>query len=946
MKKTQIKDGLRNIWKQKVSFLSVIIITMIGVAAFLGIDYTAASLYNNGTAQYDRLHFRDVEVVSTLLLTEQDLADIKNTEGVADAEGVYAVSAKASFGDESGDVTAVSLTERFNRPDVIEGKLPERDDECAVEQKLAAALGLRVGDTVDLRVAGTAASYLTGDAFVVTGIVVHPDHLNNIVPDVPYLLVRPTAFDAEALGGCFMKAEIALKKPAGLDRFSKKYQKLTQAVTARLQDELAPAALARRQTDMQTQLTDGYAQLEAAKATIRDTVKTAFTAAFPNDAAAGLMQWAEVRVPDLDDARETARYLWITENTRIDLASPLADYFRAVIEAQSVPDELLVALYEAVLNQVAPQDGLGHYYMDAICTALINEAEEAADGYRQLADACALWDEGHERYLTATEDPGRWFVFDGGGNASFVQLQTACGNFEKLKVTFSLLFVVVGALVIFATVGKMVEEQRRQVGTTKALGFFNREIFMKYLGFGVLGTTIGAGLGIAAARFGIAPIMIRGFDHYYEVDMSRISMTLLPTVIVFFAGALLAFLAIAFATLKMLREPAIRLMQPKMPGAKKKAAKRGGRTLPLYSRLILLNMRTDLKRVVVTIVSVAGCCALIVTGLTLRHAVRGCVERQYNDIVDYDICVRFDPEAGTQAAFEDALEAAGATGATLFDANVTYTIQNLQAAELYCGDIRTIQEFYHLTDVKTGKPCAPTDRGVLIQRRLAEIYDLDAGSTFDIALGGTKTATVRVAGVYENYIGRAIIMSPVYYQTLYGEACRPNACFVRLNGADGDALQKTLAGIEGYQSVTAADAERSVIESSTVMLETVVALFIFIAAVMAGVVQLNLTNMYVTQKKRELSIMRVNGFTTREVILYLLRETFFTTAAGIVLGIGVGVGIGYNIIRTLEQAFLQFDRSVSPIAWLCGAALTVLFTVIVNAVALRRVRYLKLTDAA
>jgi ABC-type antimicrobial peptide transport system permease subunit len=125
-----------------------------------------------------------------------------------------------------------------------------------------------------------------------------------------------------------------------------------------------------------------------------------------------------------------------------------------------------------------------------------------------------------------------------------------------------------------------------------------------------------------------------------------------------------------------------------------------------------------------------------------------------------------------------------------------------------------------------------------------------------------------------------------------------------------------------------------------------VALFVFMAAVMAGIVLMNLTNIYVLQKKRELTIMRVNGFTVKEVVGYLLRETLLTTALGILLGLAVGSGIAYRICRTMDQPFLQFVRDPSVPAWITGAVLTVLFTAVVNYVALRPVKDLKLTDLA
>ena len=135
-------------------------------------------------------------------------------------------------------------------------------------------------------------------------------------------------------------------------------------------------------------------------------------------------------------------------------------------------------------------------------------------------------------------------------------------------------------------------------------------------------------------------------------------------------------------------------------------------------------------------------------------------------------------------------------------------------------------------------------------------------------------------------------------------------------------------------------------DAATSVINAIVILFIFMAAVMAGVVLTNLTNIYIMQKKRELTIMRINGFTVKEVIGYCTRETVLTTLTGIVLGIALGAGIAYRIVRSMEQAFLRFDRSVSLKAWLFGALITALFAIIINVIVLRKVKNLKLTDLA
>ena len=1128
MKKTQIKDILRNIRKQMVSFISVIVIAMLGVAVFLGLDYSAAGMTRNGSAFFQSQNFRDIEMVSTLLFTQQDLAEIRSTEGVADAEAVFQVAGKASSGGDRRDVNVISLTERINRPRLVEGRLPETETECAVEKKLADEMGWTLGDEITVQdAAGETVQYLGGERFTLVGIADHPDHGNTLVTDTCYVIVTPAAFDAAALDGGCMKVEVAVEKAADIDRYSKEYTAAVAAVQERL-EALAQTGEARRDAAVQTQaqtelesgrqeladaqaeleaarqeLDDGWAalsegeqklqdaqaeleaaqqelldgeaeladakaqldagqqeledakarlddgkaqldgaksellygwgQLEDAKAQIRGGIRSAAEAVLGD--AAGSIPWAGRMGVNVDAQGATAMQLWITGGYAVDLNQSLSGAASSFAYSGAITDEMLL---EAYMSVTGTEEGFDAAAMrDALAAAAASAAGAYEGSYAALQSACRQWDDGHAQYwagldeyytglrqyeegLAAFEegkadyedglaryedgkaayeqgladyeagqqklddsrkqledgeaayadglaaygdgeqqlaeaqklvdglDPCRWLILDGSGNPGYVQIRMAGDNLISLKGTFALLFILVGALVIFATVSKMVDEQRTQVGTTKALGFFNREVFAKYLSFGVTATVLGAVLGILAAFFALEKIALGGYNNFYTFDITRPVITANATLISLLAAAALALLAVWAACFRLLRTPAIRLIQARIPQGAKKAAKGGKHALSLYSRLILLNIRSDLRRVLVTVVSVAGCCALIVIGVTLRTGLMGSLDRQFGDITDYDWRVDFVSEESPQAQeeIEAALKDAGADCVPLYFANITYRVSELQISELFVCDVDAVQDYYHFNDWKTGEPLTATDDGILIQRRVAEMYGLDVGSDFEIALGGTKSAAVRVAGVFEHFVGRPMLMSAAYYEKVFGMPCEPNVFFVRLNGADEAALTDALRAIPGFTGVIRSDESKAVFDSSTSVINSLVVLFIFMGAVMAGVVLMNLTTMYVLQKKRELTIMRVNGFTTRETVSYLLRETYVTTALGILLGLGVGSWIGYIILRSLEQPFAQFVRSVSIPAWIVGAGLTVLFTVFVNLIALRPVKKLKLTDVA
>ena len=1139
MKKTQLKDALRNIWKQLVSFLSIAAIAALGVTMFLGIDYSAAAINKAGSEFYDSVGFRDIEIVSTLLFSETDIEFLRGMDGVTDAEGVYLTEAKLPFGDMFRDASVISLTERLNKPTVIEGRLPGNETECAVEPKLAEELGLKTGDTVELTdLCGETAEYLSHSSFTITGIAVHPDHIAVAAPETPYIMVTAGAFDPEKTGGSFAKIELSVEKPVNAGRFGKAYTAAVSPVvesieaiapsrTAARDEEtkaLADALLSEKQAlldeaqkeldDARAELDAGYAELEVSerdcaeaeerlkearqaldealaelessaeeleaarekldsaraeleknrqeldsakkelnaakkelesgwdklekqKASMRRAIRSGIEDILGFDTD-GSIAWAGKKSVDVNDKNATAMELWITDTYKFDLHKSLETNVRGFVYSDKIPEYVLEEAYYAL-------GGEGEYDPDTARALLADEAvaesKPLEPDYKKLVKACKKWDAGHDEYIKgrrkynaalkeynaayaeyeageaeyeaglaeretglaeyrAGEEeylngsaeleaaraemdlaaeklregeeeyaegmarleegraeldstaqrlggvaPCKWIVLDADGNSSFVQLGNSGSNLKSLEMTFAMLFVLVGALVIYATISKMIDEQRTLVGTTKALGFYSGEVFMKYLLFGVTATLMGLAIGFLLARFFVENLILNGYGIYYHFDINKPTTVLLPTLIVLAAGTLLAVTAIWLACSRLLKTSAVKLMAPAAPEGRKKSSVRK-HVLSLYSRLILLNIRTDIKRVIVTVASVAGCCALIVIGITLKLAVQNSVKLQYSRIIKYDGLVKFDPDAaeGVSDKLGTALTETGADFCPVSFGSLTVNIGNIEVEELYCGDMADMSEMFRLLDAKTGEPLDLSGEGIYVPKRFSESYHVKVGDSFDIALGGAEAATVKVAGVFNNYMNRAMFMSGAYFSEVFGRESVPDAYMVRLNGQDETALIRKLSAVKGFDCWSPSDSIKTLFESATSVMNLMVALFIVMAAIMAGVVLLNLTNIYVMQKKREMTIMRVNGFTVGEVIGYVIRETVVTTIVGIVIGAAAGSLLAYNMIRLLEQPFFQYDRRLCLTAWAIGAAITVLFTLIVNVIALRRVRRLNLTD--
>ena len=221
MKKTMLKDTLRNIKKDIVSWFSIVIISCLAVAAYLGIRLSADALRLNINDFYSDTDFRDVEVLATMLLSEDDIKALEANENVEKAVGIYKANGDIITGDKEEEVIFISYDQSVNTPELVDGRLPEKSDECLLAKDIADILGIRPGDTIEAE----DNEYLNRTVFTVTGIAIHPDHIivQKETPGRRYVMISNDNFNKEAYDNCYSAAEILLKKDADSNRFSNSY---------------------------------------------------------------------------------------------------------------------------------------------------------------------------------------------------------------------------------------------------------------------------------------------------------------------------------------------------------------------------------------------------------------------------------------------------------------------------------------------------------------------------------------------------------------------------------------------------------------------------------------------------------------------------------------------------------------------------------------------------
>ena len=1127
MKRTQTKDTIRNIRGQFVSWLSIAVIAAIAVTAFLGIRFSAEALRANADRFYDEALFRDAEVRSTLMLSEEDLDAICAADGVRSAEGIRQTDDKLRYGGTEEPVTLLSLTDTVNRPILLSGHFPETADECLIEPDTAAETGLAEGDVITF----SENEYLNDGTFTVSGIAVHPDHavIRAEVPRNRYVMIPAENFSADAYDDCYTGAYVLFEKEnaarftdayraeaspvltaikeLGEDRAAGRQEELRKSAQEAIEDaeakiadaeaeiadneealkdaeeELADAEktlkekqaeIADAEADLQDaydalsdsrreiddgkeeleeaasdladareklasaysdlvssrkKLADGYGGIMAQRVEIQKLLITAIEAAVPGLSSA--VRWESGGTYNVDDASLSVTRTAITDSYAIDMtrdikkqllafagavdltggakaetAGPEEDAMRAAAQ-EAARAAMISAIgtvdtgeaekaaktwedghkayiagrrrYEASLAEYNENvasynksladynEGLAEYeeklaeYDDGkaeLEEARTEIAEKEADyreglsdyedAKRELSDGRKELSDAKQELADAAEEAeeipdGLWVVLGVRGNASFVYTKSLSGNFADISTTFSLLFVFIGALVIYATSGKIIEEQRKQVGTVKALGFFNREILKKYLTFAVSAVVTGIAAGAAAAYFLVEKNMLAMQAGYFYFDAKRPLLETWLTLLVALLGLILAVCAVALSCWHLIRTPAVSLMQD----AEVKGRKRGGASPrgSLYMRLVFRNMLSDKKRVAVTVVSVAGCCALMVIGLSIRHAMSSAMEIQFNDIYRYDYILDFEPdgEGTVEKAVEDVLSGDASFIRVLSEERSFLSGDELDRTTLYAGDPAEMAEFTLFPDPVTLEPLTPSCAGVYVPEKMDETGHYSEEGAITLYDENMNPYEVKTAGVFMSYIARFLVMTEEEYEKTFDKEAVPNEYLIRMDADTAEERREALEGISGVRSFTRSADRRENFASYIGIADAIVVFLTVMAFVMAFFILLNIVANFINQKHRELVIMRVNGFTVREVKAYVGWELFATTAAGILLGIAAGSVIGRRIIILLENINC-FDRRLYYGGWLIAAAVTAGLSFMISAIALRKVRQMKLSD--
>ena len=531
-------------------------------------------------------------------------------------------------------------------------------------------------------------------------------------------------------------------------------------------------------------------------------------------------------------------------------------------------------------------------------------------------------------------------------NEGFVNLKSNISMISNASLAFIALFLVVSAMVTFSTIAIIVDEQRNLAGAMKSLGFFNKDIRAKYLVFGLSAAVVGVLAGVAAS-FGVQQVFRYGVTILYVFGRPSISFNVLTLIIAAVLLISVVIIAIYASTNGMLKMSAIQLMsgmkKERTLRGKDEQEKKGG----LYKRLIFRNMKTEIERVAITTLIIAISCSLIGVGFNLKNAFGGMIDLQVEDVWGYDLKVSYDQDSDqwTRYELERVIRESGASYASVSEIPTIYRDKELEEyTYILVMDQNVVGDFYHVIDWDTGKEMTIPEDGVLIQNRLYETRNLGIGDTYTLYDHKLKEHTVEVRGVYSNHVGRTVIMSREGYYNLFGTTASDNTFLIRLNGVSQTALLGELAQIIPEITYETPEKLQNEFKPLRDSYNSVVYLLTGMAIFMSIFVLANLTNIFISRRRKEMIVMRVNGFSTKQCIGYLIRETIITAVAGFVIAVIVGGLLSRMMVTIIEQPDTMMDRRFQPISWVIAVLLEAVFAFCIDFYVFRKVRKLKVTD--
>ena len=987
-----IKDMVRmwlHAWKR---FISIALISLLGVAVLTGIYAGCRDAFLATDRFFDTQGLHDIQVLSTAGLTDDDIAELRKISGVAKVQGERSQTVTVDLNGKKTVTMQEIGTNGIDQPYLQSGRMPEKSGEIAVTRKFIKDSGYKKGDHITVTPQDSASSSSA------TSSVSDSAESDN-----------QTGENGSQMSD---SAESDTQDGKRAARVTDSGESDNQAPS--FPTELTIVGVVLDPQDLTNP--DGYSGTNA----FRSSATSDYTFFAPSDGVTGSMYTAVTIL--VKGAADKDSFSDVYDDTVSEVADRIDGTVRTnrqkarhqelldagtkqIDEAKAQTDKQFAAAQQQIdsnrsqLNQqidqiVNMQAGAAAGSLDETTRETLRETVIAASP--QLAEAKAQLDQAQskldqqkkdtERTLQSKQNEledsipqVRWYVQDRSQIGGFSSLKSDLESIQSLGNAFPIVFLLVAVMMSLTAMARMVEEDRGLIGTYTGLGYGRLAVASRYLLFALFACLIGGGLGLIAGFLGIPAFLLVVLRGLYVMPDVRLAYDWLygtAGVALFVVGVLAA---TVYACAQEMRQKPASLMRPKAPRA-------GSRILlerikPLWNRMSFLgkvtarNIFRFKSRLIMTVGGVAGCTALIVCGLAINDTVAALGAKQYQDVYQYDLMVVAnddDADAMRQKVASDGrvtssmdvrVESGDLTGDSGSESIQLVAVPDSERSEF--GKMVTLQPVRSSWVDGAADTVSLGDDGVIVSQSAASAMGVKAGGTVTLTNGDDMQAEAHVSAVIRSVIGSDVYVSETYYRQLFdtaasgtssassasdsGESDNQNGESGTSNGASSNGQQLVwnamYAKLKGSGESQAAYAEKLEDDDAVMkavscahmaesfkfdLMGAVVALIVALAGGLALVVLFTLANTNVSEREREMATLKVLGFFDKEVHHYVNREMMVLTMMGVVLGLPLGRFVGGLLTAALNMPALYFEVECKPLSYVIAAGATMAFALLVQ----------------
>ena len=1058
VKKALLKDSVKEIKVGYKRFISILLMALLGVGFFAGLRATSPDMVNTIDTYFKEQNVYDIEVLSTLGLTDEDITALENIENVENVYGTYSNDGLVKLENKENVVKILAIDD-VNNPRLISGNMPQNSNECVVEEEFLNLIEKQIGDTVSIELGEDETSsedeetkpFLKETNLKIVGTVQSPIYISREKGTSQlgagkidsYIYVPKDNIQSEAYTEIYITLENREKYETGSNRYNKYVEEVKQNIEnikeereqARYQSLIDEAnqKISEAEEEFNTQKQEGESKLQEARNTIESSkaqitqaeneviqneksmnsqfseaekqlknakevlnkneaeytaqkaeLETTFTQAEEqkqslqntlNEIVVNLQTVEEkynlvleqLKKPDLSETEksilEKAKAELETNKQQLETGKAQTEAGIQTIENQVTEGRNQLASAEAQIEsgkkQIQSQEktlnskkASAKSQIESAKAKIEESKKELEAGEAELAQSEAEFQskiqEAEGKLIDAKEEVNKienptWYILDRSDNAGYSSFIQDTESIENLSIVFPIVFFAIAVLVSLTSMTRMVEEERQEIGTLKALGYNTFHIVFKYILYASLACIIGAIIGMNIG-FQLLPRIIWSM---YEM------MYTMPSIIVSFnyenamLGLSIIYICIVGATIyAILREaksvPAT-LLRPKSPKLGKRVLLERvtfiWKRLNFSHKVTVRNIFRYKKRFLMTIIGIFGCTSLILAGFGLKDSISKILPYQYENIFQYDMQVALKTtltDEQRQNAITNLKENEKITD-VVESKILSETAQNGENEEdvqiVIPESKEEIKKVINIIDLETEEKIECNQEGVIITDKLSELIDVKVGDTIKIKDSDGNEKEVKITNIAENYISHYIYMSKEYYENLYQEQYNTNVLFVKDNNLTEDEEEEISKEIIAKNEVSTISLTSNVLKTlddTMNSLNYVVVILIVSAGLLAFVVLYNLSNVNISERIRELATIKVLGFYDREVYSYITRETILLTIIGIIPALIGGYILNFYIIGTCEIDMLRFVKVIDPLSYLYAILITAVFSIIVN----------------